>query len=328
MLLDHERYCDEVVTQAELLGDLLRGADLTTAVPTCPRWTLADLLDHVTGNLREMADAVRRSRRGRAPSTSTAELPTPIPTTADAVEALTLEAATLAAALRIAGRGRCARVWGIDASTGEWARRAANDLLIHRADAALSLGVAVGVSPDHAADALDELLELFAGPPLPAGPARRIVLRATDTDPVWVVTPDGGSFSWRREHAPGELRRRRDAAGLGGKDVGGTHLDGRDVGGTHLYGKDVGGTHLDGKDVSGTHLGETDLAETNVGGTAVSGADVGGADVGGTAVAELRGPLTALLLVTYRRLDVGAEGTEVDGDAGLIEPWLASLNLG
>src|SRR5215475_11093446 len=58
-LLAHGRYCDEVITQTDLLRDILRGAELSVTVPTCPDWTLAELVRHIGGNLRSVDTAVR-----------------------------------------------------------------------------------------------------------------------------------------------------------------------------------------------------------------------------------------------------------------------------
>jgi hypothetical protein len=37
--LRHDRYCAEIVAQAELLRSHVKGADLDTPVPSCPGWT-------------------------------------------------------------------------------------------------------------------------------------------------------------------------------------------------------------------------------------------------------------------------------------------------
>src|SRR5262249_37107428 len=57
--LTHDRYCHEVVAQTGMLADVLRGADLSVTVPTCPDWTLAGLVRHIGGNLRSVETAVR-----------------------------------------------------------------------------------------------------------------------------------------------------------------------------------------------------------------------------------------------------------------------------
>src|ERR671923_16191 len=58
-LLSHDRYCDEVINQTDLLRKVVEGADLSVTVPTTPDWTLAQLLRHIGGNLRASEAAVR-----------------------------------------------------------------------------------------------------------------------------------------------------------------------------------------------------------------------------------------------------------------------------
>src|SRR5215813_7071210 len=57
--LPHDRSCDEGVSRAGMLTDVLQGADLAVTVPTCPDWTLAGLVRHIGGNLRSVETAVR-----------------------------------------------------------------------------------------------------------------------------------------------------------------------------------------------------------------------------------------------------------------------------
>lgn len=46
-LLAHDRYCDEIVHQVGLLRDVLTsGVDLSVTVPTCPEWSLEQLVRH------------------------------------------------------------------------------------------------------------------------------------------------------------------------------------------------------------------------------------------------------------------------------------------
>ncbi len=50
--LSHDRYCDEVARQIDLLRATLTGADLSDTVPTCPDWTLSQLVRHTGGAVR------------------------------------------------------------------------------------------------------------------------------------------------------------------------------------------------------------------------------------------------------------------------------------
>ena len=52
------RHCSEVVAQTALLTDYIDGADLSRPVPTCPGWNVSQLLRHVDGGLRWVAEIV------------------------------------------------------------------------------------------------------------------------------------------------------------------------------------------------------------------------------------------------------------------------------
>jgi len=65
MPLDFDRYRAEIVTQAELLRGHVDGADPALGVPSCPEWTLGQLLRHTGAGLRWAADIVRT--RAQAP---------------------------------------------------------------------------------------------------------------------------------------------------------------------------------------------------------------------------------------------------------------------
>jgi hypothetical protein len=62
--LGYDRYCDEVIIQTDLLRDVLKGADLSVIVPTCPDWTLTQLVRPRPRDRR--ADLDGRRRPGQA----------------------------------------------------------------------------------------------------------------------------------------------------------------------------------------------------------------------------------------------------------------------
>src|SRR6266487_3426340 len=185
--LTHDRYCDEVITQTGLLRDILQGADLSLTVPTCPDWTLARLVRHIGGNLRSVETAVRTGRAVEDPGRQV-----PDAAGSDGDDPATLDAwladaaQTFAGTLRNAGPGAEAKVWAFQRSTAFWARRAANDLVIHRADAAGTVHADYTVAPEL------------------AGPGRSIHLHATDTEAglgaEWFIELGTDGFTWRRGH--------------------------------------------------------------------------------------------------------------------------------
>ena len=212
--LTHDRYCDEVVAQVGMLTEVLRGADLSVTVPTCPDWTVAGLVRHIGGNLRSVETAVRTGTPVEDPGGRVPGAAGPGGGDRATLEAwLAGAAARCAGTLRGAGPGGTARIGAHVRSTAFWARRAANDLVVHRADAAGTVHAGYTVAPELAADAIDELLGMAGDPQIMGsspgvaqlrGPPRSIHLHATDSEPElaaeWLIElgPDG--FTWRHGH--------------------------------------------------------------------------------------------------------------------------------
>lgn len=207
-LLAHERYCDEITLQTGLLRDLVRDADPTTEVPTCPGWTLDRLIRHIGGNLRTVGLAIRTGEAVDRPAEQVASLDGPSEQDPAALDAWFAEAAAqYADALRDAGPDGEAQVWGIPWKTSAWGRRALHDVVIHRADVALALGAGYPLERDLAEDAVDEMLELFSGlqamGAVPAladlrGLESSIAIEAGDGGSRWLIEFGEDGFRWRR----------------------------------------------------------------------------------------------------------------------------------
>ncbi|HKQ02482.1 MAG TPA: maleylpyruvate isomerase N-terminal domain-containing protein [Actinomycetes bacterium] len=213
--LEYGRFCDEVANQTGLLVATVKGADLSATVPTAPDWSLSDLLRHVGGNLRSLETAVRT---GEAVTEPARQIPghggPPGDDPAELFAWLSEAADRLAATLGAASPEVQVQMWTIRWPTAAWARRAAHDLLIHRADAAGTVGAAYTAAPDLAADALDEFLDLVSSPEVAGasgdteagdpGPSGTIHLHATDTGPEiaseWLVELASPTFTWRHAH--------------------------------------------------------------------------------------------------------------------------------
>jgi uncharacterized protein (TIGR03083 family) len=205
------------------------GADLSVTVPTTPDWTLAQLLRHVGGNLRTVELAVRSGEAVTEPEAQVPDHAGPDGDDPAALDAWLAESADrMAATLREAGRDLQAQVWVVRWPTGTWARRAAHDALVHRADAAGAVGADYTVAADLAVDAVDEFLDLLSNPqvaaaaPDPAGggpaPGSTVHLHATDADPgleaEWLVELGAPVFSWRHGHAKADVAVRAPLADL------------------------------------------------------------------------------------------------------------------
>jgi uncharacterized protein (TIGR03083 family) len=228
--LAHDRFCDEIVAQTGLLREVVTGADLSATVPTAPDWTLADLLRHVGGNLRAVEQAVRTGVPVTEPEREVpghAGPPGDDPAALDAWLGSAAEAA--AATLRAAGPDDEAQLWDVRWPTAAWARRAAHDVVVHRADAAGTVGAAYTVDGDLAVDAVDEFLDLLsglaaAGPGADGaeggdpGPGGTVHLHATEAGPglpaEWLVAPDPPAFRWRHAHEKATVAVRAPLADL------------------------------------------------------------------------------------------------------------------
>ena len=173
-------------------------ADLTTAVPSCPGWTLADLVKH-TGSVQRWFSVLLRTRVQEPPRTREVDLR--LPEREDGYPGWLAESATVAAeAFAATDPDLPMWAWGVDQHARFWARRMLFETLLHRADAELALGLRPTIDRTLAVDGIDEFLVNlpFATSFAPKvadlrGPDRTIGFRTTDGDDAWLVRlrPDG-----------------------------------------------------------------------------------------------------------------------------------------
>lgn len=204
------------------------GADLAGTVPTCPDWSLEDLVRHMGQALRWVELLVRTRSEVEIPEDQVPGGAGPAAFgDAAALDAWLAESGEMVVdTLREAGPD--AEVWGWAGvpDAGFWARRVTHEITVHRADAALAAGLPYEVAPEVAADAIDEWLEIveFAQRTMPhdsaqelRGPGRSIHLHATDAGPGlragrsepavpptegwgWLVELTEEGVVWRRGH--------------------------------------------------------------------------------------------------------------------------------
>ncbi|MFK4086610.1 maleylpyruvate isomerase family mycothiol-dependent enzyme [Kribbella sp. NPDC020789] len=213
--MEFERHCQLIVEQSELLaGHLSTRPELGTAVPSCPGWNVGQLARHVGGAHRE---ATVVARTGEAPPNDQFRDPTHwYRTPAECAAAdvaglghwLTDGATELAKALIEFGPDIPISMPTENPTTRFTARRMCHETVMHRADAALALGVPYVVDPEVAADGIDEWMELCA---LPLhfevhpwmrellGPGRTLKFQATDTPDRWYVDLTGEAIRWHHE---------------------------------------------------------------------------------------------------------------------------------
>ena len=228
-MLAPERYYAEISAATLTLAGLADGADLTLRVPTCPDWTLRQLITHVGRAQRWAAQIVltrspqpvafREVPDGRIPD-NPAEHAGWLRSGADRLITVLGEAGDVP--VWVFGHQRPARLW---------ARRMTHETAVHRVDAQIALDDAAGhpdpppIAPDVAADGIDEWLTDFAAPgdrePGPRGAAlaegESLHVHAADVPDgtgEWLVSHDTAGTTVRRVHEKGTLALRGGASDL------------------------------------------------------------------------------------------------------------------
>lgn len=213
-------YPGALIDQNRMLGELIRAADPTTPVPSCPGWTLRELITHVGRGDRWAATIVAK-RSDRPVEIRTVADGKP-PTDPDAaITWLDRGARQLVDAVAAAGADE--RVWTFTGPKPPswWARRRLHEATVHRADAALASGVPYELAPALAADGISEYLDLLTlrtAEPSALDAGTSLHLHATDDglgeSGEWVVTVTHPGVTWEHGHAKAAVAVRGSAADL------------------------------------------------------------------------------------------------------------------
>ncbi|MDQ4039520.1 MAG: maleylpyruvate isomerase family mycothiol-dependent enzyme [Actinomycetota bacterium] len=187
-------YLDELERQGQALGSAAAQLDLDAEVPTCPTWTVAELVAHIGMVHRWAASHVQEPRK-----------------TGDGAQATAPEEGLLdwyddghrilVETLRSAQPDVAAWTFLPARSPLEfWARRQAHETAIHRADADAARGCVPSYDADFAADGIAELIDGFMGRRggrLLSDRPRTLKVRLADNDRSWHMTigPEGRQIS-------------------------------------------------------------------------------------------------------------------------------------
>lgn len=182
--MDFLRYSSWIRNDGDRLAAVAE-LGLDVEVPSCPGWSVADLVAHVGVVHRHKEQIVREGWRD--------EQPAPVdPPEEGVLEWYRHGLDDLLAVLAAHDPAEPVATWyAEDQSVGFWIRRMACETVVHRIDAELAHGVVTPIPPDLASDALDEVLVVFiAGYPEWADidrTDRTIRLETSDTGAAWTL---------------------------------------------------------------------------------------------------------------------------------------------
>lgn len=187
----------ELERQGQALGSAAAHAGVDADVPTCPTWTVADLVAHIGKVHRWATSHIREPVKTGQHSLAKAPKQGLLDWYAEGHVALV-------DALRQAPADVKSWTFLPAPSPVEfWARRQAHETAIHRADADSARGARPDYDPGFAADGVAELIDGFFtrnGGSLRSEEARTLLVRLDDDDRVWHITigPEGREISHDR----------------------------------------------------------------------------------------------------------------------------------
>jgi uncharacterized protein (TIGR03083 family) len=216
-MIDTDLLLAEVVSSTATLAGIAEDGDPAAQVPTCPDWTLRQLITHVGRAQRWAATMVttqateplafREVPDGRLPD-DPAERP----------GWLRRGASGLGEAVRGAGAGQVWTHLGMGPAS-YWARRMAHETAVHRADGQLTVGTRPVIDPVVAADGIDEWLAIasadLAGPQaLPAGKVMHLHVTDDGVNGEWLIRRGPDGISVQTGHGKGDAAARGPASEL------------------------------------------------------------------------------------------------------------------
>lgn len=210
-----------LLVQTRALGDVIRAADPEIPVPTCPGWSMNQLLKHVGRGHRWSAQIISERRLGPLDPREVRDGKPP--KDPDAAADWLNEGAQLVIDA-VDHVGSDTRVWTFLGArpAGWWIRRRVHEATVHRADAALALGEDFELPSELAADGVTEWIDRATieadrhQPPLQRGLTMHVHATDESLGPTgeWTITHDEDGLNWSHDHAKGDVAVRGRAVDL------------------------------------------------------------------------------------------------------------------
>jgi uncharacterized protein (TIGR03083 family) len=197
-------YLDVIGEEADRITDTAaRGRGL--AVPSCPGWTLDDLVGHLAEVYRHWtAQVLAAHPAGHVEVPDGDE-----PPMSDPISMLDREVVRLVGALQDAGSDAPCWNWsGTDLVVAWVARRMAHESAVHRVDAEMAAGLTTPIETELAVDGIDERLDVHLGTDIVDVPevslGGSICLVCSDADAAWVIDTNQDTLRWRSGRGPAD----------------------------------------------------------------------------------------------------------------------------
>jgi uncharacterized protein (TIGR03083 family) len=214
---DHDSFTDAIERESAAFVAAATTTDSGAPVPSCPDWTVDDLLRHV-GIVQRWATGQVAERRTERVWVGDVETPTE----RDALLEWVREgSAGLVAVLRATPAETAMWTFPGMGEASFWSRRQAQEIALHRVDMQLAAGggdgVADAIDSELAADGIDEFLDAVVPNRLRdrmVGNGETFHFHRTDGDGEWLVrlTPTGPEVE--HAHAKGDVAVRGGASDL------------------------------------------------------------------------------------------------------------------
>jgi len=183
--MEPSAFIDAVRTESEALILAVGAGAMDLPVPTCEPWEVRDLAIHVGGFCGFWSHVL-------CEATGRPKTPFPDPPDGDPLpEWLADRCFDLVVEFEATPPQTSVWTWfDGDHSAAFVMRRSAHEIAIHRFDAQAAHGITMPVSPELAADGIDEILDVLvaARPRTGTATGRTMALRSTDLERDWVVT--------------------------------------------------------------------------------------------------------------------------------------------
>jgi uncharacterized protein (TIGR03083 family) len=221
--MDTSAYLTSVVEQTSTFADWVDGRNAATPVPTCPKWTLADLVDHVGATQRMVAMLV--GERMTEPSKAFAGYVAGPTDPAQWPAWLTNGAAEVKQAFDSVADDT--PVWdpsGAAAGVPFWSRRLLGEACVHRADAAAALDTRYELDPETAVAAIEDWLDTMTSrgywenrpdfADAMRGSGQTLHFHTTDAPGEWVARREPDRVVLERTHIKADVAVRGPATDL------------------------------------------------------------------------------------------------------------------